>query len=168
MPHCWGLAQTLQRLLACICLWEMHVLTAQSLEIIKTPCFYRLIIICEVFLSWAAGWEWSESGRQAGGISPGCPPHTLSQRSTGTYDPPPWPRTSSPRSPASIPKKADLNLSACMFLSQQQAFIVIQQHHCSDPSFSVLSVDAATSLSRHSGAESAAEWMNECENAFWF
>lgn len=59
--------------------------------------------------------------------------------------------------------KADLNLSACMFLSQQQGFIVIKQQHCSDPCVSVLSVDAATSLSRHSGAESAAEWMNACK-----
>lgn len=56
-------------------------------------------IRCEACPSWAAGWERSESGRQAGETDPGSPPRKLSQRSTGTSDPPPWQHTSSPRSP---------------------------------------------------------------------
>ena len=43
--------------------------------------------------------RWS-AGRGAGGRGPVSPTHTRSRRSTGRAGPPPWPRTSSPRSPA--------------------------------------------------------------------
>lgn len=53
-------------------------------------------IKCEECPNWAHGWQQSDSGKEAGETGPGFPPHTLSQRSTETDDPLPWPHTSSP------------------------------------------------------------------------
>lgn len=76
-------------------------------------CFF----ICEVSLNWAAGWEQSDSGREAARTDRGFPPHTLSQRSTGTSGPPPWPRTSSLQSPANNSTQTkwteNLNIGHC-------------------------------------------------------
>lgn len=89
-----------------ICTWCICINTTSAVLLMKLlRCFFfwPSTVICEAFLRWAAGREWWDSGRRAGGINPGCPPHTRWQRSTGTYDPPPWPRTSSPRSPEKHP-----------------------------------------------------------------
>lgn len=91
-----------------------------------------LLVIYEAYLSWAAGWEWRDSGRRAGEISPGCPPHTQSQRSTGTCGPPPWPHTSSPQSPGEGGKKTHKCHSSGVFITSSKCHFSWRWDQCGD------------------------------------